>query len=218
MLSNKGEATTLGDLKVLYSALEFAKQTAGEGLVLADVPLGVSILVCYADCSFANTPLSSQCGVIILASVPQVSQVACVGLLVDWRSGKSSRVCRSTLTAEAMPADEAVDRSTYLNLYLSEVLTGTPAHRVRPVFRHLHVTDAKSLYDVLESESPNLTDKRSLVNVRAVQEVVREENVHWVPTHFMRADGLTKMSGFLLEELHKWLLKPLIVLRDAIAK
>ena len=137
-LSNKGEATTFGDLKVLYSALEFAKQTAGEGLVLADVPLGVSIisiLVCYADCSFANTPqLSSQCGVIILASVPQVSQVACVGLLVDWRSSKSSRVCRSTLTAEAMPADEAVDRSTYLNLFLSEVLTGTPAHRVRPVF------------------------------------------------------------------------------------
>ena len=219
-LSNKGEMTSYGDLKSLYLALGYAKQTANEGLVLADVPLGASTtLVSYADSSFANTPqLRSQYGVLILASVPQVSQVPCLGLLLDWRSGKSSRVCRSTLAAEAMAADEAVDRSAYLNLFISEILTGCPAHRVQPVLRHLHVTDAKSLYDVLESETPNLTDKRSLVNIRAVQEVVKGENVHWVPTHLMKADGLTKMSLQLMEGLHSWLLKPFIILRDIIAK
>ena len=219
-LSNKGEETSYGDLKALYSALEFAKQTSDQGLVLADVPLGASTtLVSYADASFANTPqLRSQFGVLILASVPQVSQVPCSGLLLDWKSGKSSRVCRSTLAAEAMAADEAVDRSAYLNLFISEVITGVPAHRVQPTLRHLHVTDAKSLYDVLESETPNLADKRSLVNVRAVQEVVSGDSVHWVPTNLMRADGLTKVSFLLMEELHRWLLKPIIVLRDAIAK
>ena len=219
-LSNKGEETFYGDFKALYSALEFAKQTSDQGLVLADVPLGASTtLVSYADASFANTPqLRSQFGVLILASVPQVSQVPCSGLLLDWKSGKSSRVCRSTLAAEAMAADEAVDRSAYLNLFISEVITGVPARRVQPALRHLHVTDAKSLYDVLESETPNLADKRSLVNVRAVQEVVSGDSVHWVPTNLMRADGLTKVSFLLMEELHRWLLKPIIVLRDAIAK
>ena len=219
-LSNKGELTTYGDLKNLFLALDFAKQTSHEGLVLADVPLGPSTtLVSYADSSFANTPqLRSQYGVLILASVPQVAQTPCPGLLLDWRSGKSSRVCRSTLAAEAMVADEAVDRSAYLNLFISEVITGVPAHRVQPALRHLHVTDAKSLYDVLESETPNLADKRSLVNVRAVQEVVKGENVHWVPTHLMRADGLTKISVQLLPDLHSWLLRPLIILRDIIAK
>ena len=219
-LSNKGELTTYGDLKNLFLALDFAKQTSHEGLVLADVPLGPSTtLVSYADSSVANTPqLRSQYGVLILASVPQVAQTPCPGLLLDWRSGKSNRVCRSTLAAEAMAADEAVDRSAYLNLFISEVITGVPAHRVRPALRHLHVTDAKSLYDVLESETPNLADKRSLVNVRAVQEVVKGENVHWVPTHLMRADGLTKISVQLLQDLHSWLLRPLIILRDIIAK
>ena len=80
------------------------------------------------------------------------------------------------------------------------------------------MTDAKSLYDVLESETPNLADKRSLVNVRAVQEVVSGDSVHWVPTTLMRADGLTKISFLLMEELHRWLLKPIIVLRDVVAK
>ena len=138
-LSNKGEETSYRDLKALYSALEFAKQTSDEGLVLADVPLRASTtLVSYADASFANAPqLRSQFGVLILASVPQVSQVPCSGLLLDWKSGKSSRVCRSTLAAEAMGADEAVDRSAYLNLFISEVITGVPAHRVQPALRHL---------------------------------------------------------------------------------
>ena len=113
-----------------------------------------------------------------------------------------------------MAADEAVDRTYYLNLFLSEVLTGKPAHRTEPLFQHLHATDAKSLYDVLISENPNLADKRSLVNVRAVQEVLSPNHLHWVPTHLMRADGLTKLSLALLQELHQWLQKPLIILRE----
>ena len=64
-----------------------------------------------------------------------------------------------------MAANEAVDRSSFLNLFISEILTGVAAHQVQPQPRHLCVTDAKSLYDVLEPETPNLTDKRSLVNV-----------------------------------------------------
>ena len=189
-LSNRGSQTTYGDLKNLYAALEFARGTSDCGRLLPDIPLSsATTFLSFADASGANyTPeLRSQFGVLIFATVPQVSQVPCVGLLLDWKSGKSQRVARSSLVAEAMAADEAVDRTYYLNLFLSETLTGTPAHRVEPVFQHLRTTDAKSLYDVLISESPNLTEKRSLVNVRAVQEVLFPNQLHWIPTHLMRA-------------------------------
>ena len=74
--------------------------------------------------------------------------------------------------------------------------------------------DAKSLYDVVVSETPNLADKRSLVNVRAIQEVVDAERIRWVPTFLQWADGLTKHSAELQLMLHTWLQKPVVTLRD----
>lgn len=62
---------------------------------------------------------------------------------------------------------------------------------------HAQTTEAKSLYDAVISAAPNLTDKRSLVNVRAIQEHVDSANMHWVPTHFQFADGLTKQDEHL---------------------
>ena len=141
-----------------------------------------------------------------------------MGPLLDWKFGKSARVARSPLAAEAMAADEAVDCAVFLNLFFTEVLTGTPAHCAEPLFQYLRTTDAKSLYDNLVSESPNLADKRSLVNVRAAQEVLAPNQLHWAPTQLMRADGLTKMSAALLAESHKWLKKLLIVLREVVVR
>ena len=113
---------------------------------------------------------------------------------------KSSRARRSTWAAE----DEAVDR----------------APRSSPVFLDVGTASSTSpscVGDVLESETPNLADNRSLVNACAVQEV-KGENVHWVPTHLMRADGLAKIFLQLLQELRDWLSEPLTILRDTIAK
>ena len=71
------------------------------------------------------------------------------------------------------------------------------AHKVTPRLPRLGqlaVTDAKPLYDCVISDSPNLSDKRSLVNIRAIQEVVPGSAFHWIPTSLMWADGLTKHS------------------------
>ena len=127
-------------------------------------------------------------------------------------------MCRSTLAAEASAADEGCDRAAYVNLFMSKLLYRTPDHRVTPKLHQLAVTDAKSLYDCVISDTPNLTDKRSLVNVRAIQEVVSGDRFHWVPTHLMWADGLTKHSKELQQTLHSWLQAPLITLRGAANK
>ena len=214
-LNNLGEATKVENLKALYSAVDYIKQTCDHGLLLPDTPLNAATtLISYADASWANAEkLKSQFGALVFATTPQVTQLLTLGSLLDWKSGKTSRVCCSTLAAEAMAADEAVDRTAYVNLFLTEVFTGQAAHKAQPFFRQLHVTDAKSLYDVVCSENPTLTDKRSLVNVRAVQECISPQEMHWIPTDLMRADALTKLSSQLREELHEWLKWPLLVLR-----
>ena len=215
-LNSLNSATNLSNLKTLYSALDNTKDTSDKAFVLPDVPLTpATVLVSYSDASWANAQdLRSQFGVIVMATVPQVTQTPCQGFLLDWKSGKSSRVCRSTLAAEAMAADEAVDRSSYLNLFLTEVLTGEAAHKATPLLRNLHAVDAKSLYDSIVQENPQTTEKRILNNIRSIQETIDPNGIHWVPTSLMRADGMTKLPTELMESLHSWPQAPWVVLRE----
>ena len=169
----------------------------------------------YSDASWANAEqCRSQLGVLVLLTSPTVLQRTTPAAVLGWRSGRSTRVCRSTLAAEASAADEGCDRGCYLNMFVAELLYNIPAHRCPHRLLHLHVVDAKSLYDVVVSDTPNLADKRSLVNIRAIQEVVDSERIRWVPTHVQWADGLTKHSTDLQVALHSWLQKPVIILRD----
>ena len=136
-LNSLNSKSTLANLKSLYYALDFAKETSDCRLVLPDLPLNLATtLVSYSDASWASSPgdLRSQFGVLVFATTPQVTNTPCLGSLLDWKSGKSARVCRSTLAAEAMAADEAVDRLHFTNLYLTELLTGEKAYRVKPCF------------------------------------------------------------------------------------
>ncbi|CAE7919464.1 GIP [Symbiodinium necroappetens] len=214
-LSNHGGATTLSDLEALYEAVDFAAATKENGFVIPDIPVTkASIVITFSDASWANAEnCRSQCGVLVLLCGPSVLEKPSPAMLLDWRSSRTQRVCRSTLAAEASAADEGCDRGAYVNMFLSELLFNEPAHKVTPRLSQLAVTDAKSLYDCVISDNPNLTDKRSLVNVRAIQEVVPGSNFHWVPTFLMWADGLTKASKELQQSLHEWLQCPKVTLR-----
>ena len=157
---------------------------------------------------------TSQYGTLTLICPPQVKDVTAYGMLVDWKSGRSTRVCRSTLAAEASAADESTDRSCYVNLFVSEILTDKPAYRGAMILEQLQVVDAKSLYDCLVAENPVTSDKRSMINIRSVQQVVKPSNVHWVPTKIMHCDGLTKLDKQLQNNLREWSNRPWCQLRD----
>ena len=219
-LANKGEATTVGDLKSLLEALDYAKSTRSQGFIIEDVALNRgSVIVSYADSSWANAEqCRSQFGVLVVVTTPAALQREAPAAIMDWKSGRSTRVCRSTLAAEASAADEGCDRGCYLNRFISQLLYNIPAHRCQEYLHHLHVTDAKSLYDCVVSESPNVSDKRSLVNIRAIQEVVDGQRIHWVPTSLQWADGLTKSSPDLRATFRKWLQKPRVILRGGMPK
>ncbi|CAE7210134.1 TY5A [Symbiodinium sp. KB8] len=209
-LSTRGQATTVLDLKRLYETVEFLKATRENGIVYQDVPVDkATTIVTFTDSSWANTEqLKSQYGVLVLIAPSQVSEVSCKASLLDWKSGRSTRVCRSTLAAEASAADEGADRATFLNLSLSELLYNEPAFTVGSRLHNLHVTDAKSLYDCVVAENPNVSDKRSLVNIRSIQQTINPKQMHWVPTNLMRADGLTKLDSTLLVSTAEWLQNP----------
>jgi hypothetical protein len=138
------------------------------------------------------------------------------GLLLDWKSSRSSRVCRSTLAAEASAADASVDRASFLNYQLSELLLNRPAFHIssKELLRQIQVTDCRSLYDVLVSENPRTEEKRTIVSIRSAQQFLTRENVFWVPTNLQWADGLTKVCCKLMESFACWLRKPWIQLHE----
>ena len=68
------------------------------------------------------------------------------------------------------------------------------------------------------ADNPNIQDKRSLVNVRSIQELISSRTIHWVPTNLQKADCLTKVSEDLMMDLLAWLQKPIIQLREDVCQ
>ena len=215
-LCNKGHMTTVGDLKALYEAMSFTKSTRDAGLLFTNIPVNhETMLITYTDASWANAShSSSQLGILVGITTPEVKNQTTRMNIIDWRSTRSARVCRSTLAAEACSADEGADRSAYINMILGEILFNVPAHKVGCRLNFVQATDAKSLYDCIISEMPSTTDKRSMINIRAVQETVLPKDYHWVPTVHMHADGLTKLDLKLREVFRAWLDFPTATLKD----
>ena len=102
-----------------------------------------------------------------------------------------------SLDGQASAGDELSDRASYINALISELVHQVPAHRVGNRLSYIHCTDAKALYDCIINESRSVADKRTLVSMRAMQEFVEASQVHWVPTRFQFADGLTKVEDKL---------------------
>ena len=106
----------------------------------------------------------------------------------------------------------AADRAMFANLMPSELFYQTPAYKVGMKINGLHVCDAKSLYDTIVAENPNFTDKRSLVNIRSIQQTVRPKQLCWVPKGLMGADA--KLDPQLMSELSSWLQNPVIQITE----
>ena len=215
-LTTHGAEATIYDLKSLYGTIDFLKTTSENGILIQDVAVGKnSLLVGYSDASWANAKKSgSQIGVVIGLTNQEALTSPSKFAVLDWKSSRSPRVCRSTLAAEASAGDEAADRSSFANLFLSELLYLEVAHKVGNRLAWVQATDAKSLYDAVLSENPNLSDKRTLVSIRAIQEVTSPDQMRWLPTRFQFADGLTKIDERLMAAFCKWMQNPMCVLTD----
>ena len=199
-LTGHGAEATITDLRNLYAIIQYLKRTPDDGLILPDISFDENAVdLAYSDSSWANARKSgSQIGVIIRLTTESAEHIPTPASIVDWRSCRSPRVCRSTLAAEATAADEEADRAAFVSMFGSEFVFQQPAHRVGARLQIIAAVDAKSLYDALLSPAPNLNDKRTLVSVRAVQETLASNDVKWVPARFQFSDGLTKIQNLML--------------------
>ncbi|CAJ1329503.1 unnamed protein product, partial [Effrenium voratum] len=195
-LSNKGKETTYGNLQDMYECIDYLKEFPDTGITLPGIHLNEqTTLVAFSDSSWANAQnCASQHGCLVFAADNVVTEKQCMGVLLDWKTNRSARVCRSTLAAEAIAADTAADRTVYANLFISQILTSLPSHRAPEILDMHLVTDCKSLYDVLISPNSTTEDKRSLVYVRSTQESFIPARIRWVPTTHQLADVLTKLD------------------------
>ncbi|MDA8583367.1 hypothetical protein N9L68_04020 [bacterium] len=114
-----------------------------------------------------------------------------------WRSHRVKRVVRSTLTAETMAALEAVESGDLIRAHLADIHYGlgynTHAQDV-PAIRMIHVTDCKSLYDLLQKSGTIPSERRLLIDIEALRNDLDDNNVvsKWISTRQMLADCLTK--------------------------
>ena len=221
-LANRGKETGPAELSQLYQVLDYVRDTEDLGLTFQDVAVNkATTIIGYADSSWANAAkCASQQGSIVMLTTPHCTQVPTKGNIIDWRSNRSSRICRSTLAAEAIACDDCVDRAYFVNVTLAEILTGTPPHKDPGKWRlrQLQVTDCRSLFDAVSAENPRTTEKRTYVDIRSIQEFIGVETIYWTPTTLMFADGLTKATKVLREVFAKWLGKPYVQLRETSTK
>jgi len=217
-LYQKGK-TTIHDLKALYSLLQYARDTADTGIIFTAMPLEVDkiVMLAFGDSSFANADeLKTQTGAIaILAPVSALTHPSPCSIHA-WHSHRTKRTVRSTLSAETIAMDSAMDMSVYHAYFLQETMgCGKSSSKSRTLQLHVHVvTDCKSLYDTLTKETANLEEKRTLIDIASIRESIDASRVHWVPTSQQVSDGLTKDQLSLRRQFTSFLNNPIVSLRD----
>ena len=114
---------------------------------------GRYILKVYSDSSFNNLPNGgSQGGFIIFLCDSEDN-----GAPIQWQSKKIRRVAKSTLAAECLAMEDAVDAAFYLKCVLLEILQVSVENVRVECF-----IDNKSLYDNLHSTPLMLRKRRDL--------------------------------------------------------
>lgn len=194
---------TVGDAISANHAVRRAKQHADQGLKFCSISPDDLGLMCHSDAAFGNARAGATQGGFIVSYTHQgVNQ----GLDSSWTPGywksfRLPRVVSSTLSAEAQSMSVASSMLEWTSLLLSEALDGPRFARSlwsgmgnRVV---MLITDCKSLYDHLVSQSsPTLDDRRTAIDIVILRDSIERLKavLRWIPTNRMLADGLTKES------------------------
>ena len=207
----------LQDLEKFYELVKYVRQDPRGGVCIRPLPLDPAdtIMVSYADSSFANAPGGkSQAGILVTLCQRQALTGEGLASVLDWQSGRIRRVVRSTLAAEACAADVGIDHAQFFNAILTEIIGKGTAIKCDCAFEQYHVTDCKSLYDAVQKNASDMTEKRTLLDVKGIRQGIMPRRFRWVPTDKQWADGLTKDQKALREQFARWLNDPTVQLAE----
>ena len=216
-MSGKPTVHHLGQLNKL---LKEAKNSEDWALTFRPIDLATSKIVVFTDSSWANAEeLKSQAGYMVFLAGAEVETVKGDDVsLLDWRSHRIKRQCRSTLAAETMSMDAGVDAAIYTRELFAEILikdyVPSQCGRLPADFMPVvAVTDCRSLYDLLVKDGPvsSTQEKRLAIDIGGLKEAAAEfdedqerlnEIFRWIATDAQWADHLTKLKpAFMLREI-----------------
>ena len=134
--------------------------------------------------------------------------------LLDWKSWKLKRVCRSRLSAECQSMAEALDNMNFFRLFwqmmVGQSTCGTKIDQdleLRGSKASALITDCRGLYDAVnrsQTAGLGLAEKRTAIEALSIRQICEESNVllKWVNSDRQLADILTKI-GVLPDNLDK---------------
>ena len=150
---------------------------------------GHYILKVYSDSSFNNLPNGgSQGGYIIFLCDKQDNAAP-----IQWQSKRIRRVAKSTLAAECLALEDAVDAAFYLKCVLLEMLRSD-----QESIQIMCYIDNKSLYDNIHSSTNVKEEKRLVLDIALIKEMLQKEEINsitLVDTKEQLADCLTKQGA-----------------------
>lgn len=158
-------------------------------------------LVTYFDASLGKEKDGkSQLGSIHFLTDERVKEGHRPAAVVEFNTTKSSRVVRSSMAAESCSLSLATDRHMYARLVLDMLLRGvypvTPNWRVECQVKGAIVTDAKSLYDHMNTTGQIPQERQTMLDLLAAKDLLEQDafRFFWVPTHrqFADQDGLMR--------------------------
>ena len=161
------------------------------------------VVLSASDAAFAAQPKAcSQGGLVCMLANPKIMEKPAEVAILEAQSMKINRVVRCSMSAELSTAAEAFEHGDFMRAVMAEVLLpGFDLKRWKwhaSMWRHFLVIDAKTGFDVLNSECLT-SDRKIMIDAAALREAIMENGannfVKWVPGHEMVSDGLTKWSG-----------------------
>ena len=214
----QGKDKNVQSLLDILQVLRETVRTMSFNMLVRTLDLWNAIVLVFSDASWANAEdLSSQAGYLVFLAEPEVlTTTGGTAVLVEWRTHRLKRKCKSTLTAETIAMEAATDAGLHTRQLLAEMLyekyqPGRSGELDKTLNRMVAITDCKSLYDCLVKDGPqnSLSEKRLAVDMAGLQDVAAEfdeenpsETFKWIPGDKQLADGMTKkMPTYKLREL-----------------
>ena len=203
---------TIGTLLRSNQLLKQMKLTSGFGLTFRPMDLEDAGVIVVTDSSLGNVSKEgSNLGPVEKKVFSQSSYLVLLGdkrlmegeegnfCLLDGRSHRLPRVCRSTYAAELLGAEEAFDCGQFVRGVVAS-FRGLPmenryAESVMDVIRMMVVVDAKDVFDKCSSDSTYGSQKSLAFAVAWMRSILRRPgtSLKWTATENMIADGGTKV-------------------------
>ena len=147
------------------------------------------ILKVYSDSSFNNLPNGGSQGGFIIFLCDTKDNAA----PIQWQSKRIRRVAKSTLAAECLALEDAVDTAYYLKCVLLEMLRLPPENIEIQCF-----IDNNSLYENIHSTTNVKEEKRLILDIALIKEMLQKKeltSVSFVESKDQLADCFTKQGA-----------------------